>query len=128
MGRAILLAKIKMSIAFSSKSLSETETRYFQIEKEFLAITYYACKKYHNYIYGQKADLTPSNFSFFADLKKCSPARMRRRLTKKMIILSAKLNRSLRKLLKIWRSAGIGLYVWLLKAIEFYWKICVFFN
>lgn len=38
-------------IAFSSRSLNEAEERYPQIEKEMLSILY-ACKKFHNYIYG----------------------------------------------------------------------------
>lgn len=40
-------------VSFVSRSLTETEQNYAQIEKEMLAITF-AVKKYHNYIYGRK--------------------------------------------------------------------------
>lgn len=39
-------------ISFASKSLTETEIRYSQIEKEMLAICY-ACEKFHNWVYGR---------------------------------------------------------------------------
>ncbi|XP_055920525.1 uncharacterized protein K02A2.6-like [Eupeodes corollae] len=38
-------------VAYASKSLTDTETRYAQIEKELLAVVY-ACEKFKNYIYG----------------------------------------------------------------------------
>ena len=40
-------------IAFASRALTEVETRYLQIEKELLTITF-ACRKFNDYIYGQK--------------------------------------------------------------------------
>lgn len=40
-------------IAFASRSLSDVEKRYAQIEKEFLAITF-SCKRFHQYIYGRE--------------------------------------------------------------------------
>lgn len=40
-------------VAYGSKSLTEAQINYGQIEKEFLAILM-ACKKFHYYIYGQK--------------------------------------------------------------------------
>ena len=40
-------------IAYASSALSETQQRYSQIEKETLAIVF-GCKKFHQYIYGQK--------------------------------------------------------------------------
>ena len=39
-------------IAFSSKTMSETEKRYEQIKKECLAIVY-ACEKFNQYILGR---------------------------------------------------------------------------
>ena len=36
-------------ISFASRSLSDTEVRYAQIEKEFLAVVF-ACQKFHYYI------------------------------------------------------------------------------
>lgn len=40
-------------IYFASRSLSDTEVRYSQIEKEFLAVVF-ACNKFHYYIYGRR--------------------------------------------------------------------------
>ncbi|XP_050528243.1 uncharacterized protein K02A2.6-like [Daktulosphaira vitifoliae] len=45
------LLQNKSPVCFLSRSLTETEKEYAQIEKELLSITY-ACKKLHEYIYG----------------------------------------------------------------------------
>ena len=39
-------------IAFTSKSLTDTETRYANIERELLAIVF-GCEKFHKYLYGR---------------------------------------------------------------------------
>ena len=39
-------------IAFVSKSLTDTETWYANIERELLAIMY-GCEKFHTYLYGR---------------------------------------------------------------------------
>ena len=39
-------------IAFASKSLTDTERRYANIEREMLAVVY-ACEKFHAYVYGR---------------------------------------------------------------------------
>ena len=39
-------------VAYASKTLTETEVRYAQIEKEMLAI-FFACEKCRQYIYGK---------------------------------------------------------------------------
>ena len=39
-------------IAFASKSLTDTETRYANIKRELLAIVY-GCEKFHTYLYGR---------------------------------------------------------------------------
>ncbi|KAL1460274.1 hypothetical protein WDU94_012195 [Cyamophila willieti] len=40
-------------VAFSSRSLTDTEKLYAQIDKEMLSILF-SCRKYHHYIYGKK--------------------------------------------------------------------------
>ncbi|XP_039755212.1 uncharacterized protein K02A2.6-like [Pararge aegeria] len=40
-------------VEYASRTLTDTQTRYAQIEKELLAIVY-ACEKYHQYIFGKK--------------------------------------------------------------------------
>ncbi|KAB0790218.1 hypothetical protein PPYR_15451, partial [Photinus pyralis] len=52
-GIGCVLMQNKKPVCFASKSLSETEMRYAQIDKEFLAILF-ACKRFHHYIYGRK--------------------------------------------------------------------------
>lgn len=39
-------------VAFASKSLSDEETRYANIEREMLAVVY-GCERFHTYLYGQ---------------------------------------------------------------------------
>ena len=51
----VLLQKAKQEwrpVAYASRAISETETRYAQIEKEALAITW-ACEKFSTYILGK---------------------------------------------------------------------------
>ena len=52
---AVLLQENKHEwrpVAYASRAMSETETRYAQIEKEALAITW-ACEKFSTYILGK---------------------------------------------------------------------------
>ena len=39
-------------VAFASKALTDTESRYANIERELLAVVY-GCEKFHNYLYGR---------------------------------------------------------------------------
>ena len=53
---AVLFQKDKddwKPMAYASRSMSETERRYAQIEKEALAVTW-ACEKFNDYILGRK--------------------------------------------------------------------------
>ena len=71
-------------VAFASRALSETETRYAQIEKELLAIVF-ACLKFHQYIYGQdiivQSDHKPLEAIFRKPLSTTTP-RLQRMLLK----------------------------------------------
>ena len=51
-GLGCVLLQEGKPVAFASRSLTDCETRFSQIEKEFLAI-YYACTKFHNFVYGR---------------------------------------------------------------------------
>lgn len=50
-GLGAVLLQDSHPVAFSSRSLTDTEMRYAQIEKEMLSIVH-ACVKFHNYIFG----------------------------------------------------------------------------
>ena len=68
-------------ISFASRCLSETEKEYGQIEKEFLAV-FFACKKFHNYIYGRKvtiiSDHRPLESIINKDISKIGSKRLQR--------------------------------------------------
>ena len=50
-GMGAILMQGQHPIAYASKSLTTTQQKYAQIEKEMLAIVF-GCKKFHDYIYG----------------------------------------------------------------------------
>ena len=72
---ACLLQKGK-PIAYASRSLSQTEYNYAQIEKELLAVVF-ACNKFHQYIYGYptnvQSDHKPLEVIMLKPLHKVSP-------------------------------------------------------
>ena len=69
-------------VAYASRAMLEAETRYAQIEKELLAITY-GCERFHQYIYGQvvevETDHKPLVPLFVKPLSDC-PLRIQRLL------------------------------------------------
>ena len=56
-------------VAFASRALTETESRYAQIEKELLALVY-ACTKFHHYIYGRAVTVETDHQPLVTILKK----------------------------------------------------------
>ena len=52
-------------IAYASASLTETQQRYAQIEKEALAVVF-GCKKFHHYIYGKMTNIHTDHPDRFA--------------------------------------------------------------
>ncbi|KAK2714021.1 hypothetical protein QYM36_008577 [Artemia franciscana] len=56
-GLGAVLAVDDNVVAFGSRSTSETEQRYSQIEKELLAVVF-GCKHFHQYIYGRTVTIT----------------------------------------------------------------------
>ena len=47
----VVLMQAGKPIAFASKSLSDCETRYSNIEREVLAVVF-GCERFHTYVYG----------------------------------------------------------------------------
>ncbi|KAL9960046.1 hypothetical protein ACROYT_G033443 [Oculina patagonica] len=69
-------------VAYASRALTEAETRYAQIEKELLAATF-ACKKFHDFIYGRQATIETDHKPLTAIVNKplhLAPARLQRML------------------------------------------------
>ena len=70
------------SVAFASKTMTETKKRYAQIEKECLAIVY-ACEKYNQYILGKSTKIETDHKPLeiiFKKLLLCAPKRLQRML------------------------------------------------
>lgn len=72
-------------IEYASRTLTETQVRYAQIEKEMLAIVF-ACEKFHQYIYGKQRVLIESDHKPLESIFKKSldsiPARLQRMILK----------------------------------------------
>ncbi|XP_026688729.1 uncharacterized protein K02A2.6-like isoform X1 [Diaphorina citri] len=71
-------------IAYASKSLSDCQQRYSQIEKELLAIVF-GCVKYHSYIYGQSVTVHTDHKPLISIFKKSLsdvPCRLQRMMLK----------------------------------------------
>lgn len=69
-------------IAFASRALTDTETRYAQIEKELLAVVF-ACTKFKDYVYGKPTIVETDHQPLVSILKKpihAAPARLQRML------------------------------------------------
>jgi transposase InsO family protein len=52
-GIGAVLVQEGKPIAYASKAMTDTETRYANIERELLAVVY-GCQKFHTYLYGRK--------------------------------------------------------------------------
>ena len=83
---SILLQKDKNDsahvISYSSHSLTTTEQKYSQIERECLSLVY-ACKKHHIYVFGRKFKMCCNNKALVNLLKRPSsklPLRIERML------------------------------------------------
>ncbi|KAK2704983.1 hypothetical protein QYM36_017135 [Artemia franciscana] len=75
-GLGAQLSMDRATIAFASCSLSETEQRYSQMEKEMLAITF-ACKRFHLYLFGRTICMTtdhkPLELTFGKSIQRAPP-------------------------------------------------------
>ena len=81
-GLGAVLVQDNRPVAYSSRALTDTETRYAQIEKEMLAIVH-ACKKFHCFIFGKEVtvftDHKPLELIFKKQLL-AAPMRLQRML------------------------------------------------
>lgn len=81
-GLGAALVQDDKPIAFASKSLSETEKRYVNIEREMLAVVF-GCERFHTYIYGKEftveSDHKPLEMIQLKNLT-AAPARLQRML------------------------------------------------
>lgn len=81
-GLGAVLLQDNLPCAYASRSLTETQINYAQIEKELLAICF-GLNKFHQYLFGKKVvvetDHQPLITIFKKPLNKC-PARLQRML------------------------------------------------
>ncbi|KAK7907206.1 hypothetical protein WMY93_015818 [Mugilogobius chulae] len=71
-------------VAYASRTLTDTETRYAQIEKELLAVVF-ACSKFHDFIYGKTITVETDHQPLVTIIKKpihAAPARLQRMMLK----------------------------------------------
>ncbi|XP_052797485.1 uncharacterized protein K02A2.6-like [Mya arenaria] len=69
-------------LAYASKSLTQTEVNYAQIEKEMFAILF-GCKRFHHFVYGHKVNVQTDHLPLVSIFKKSintAPARLQRML------------------------------------------------
>ena len=77
-GLGAALLQNQKPVAYASRALTETETRYAQIEKEMLAIVY-ALEKFNQFTYGRHVTVYSDHKPLEAILKKplaCAPKRL----------------------------------------------------
>ena len=68
-GLGACLMQENCPVSYASRRLSDTEERYAQVEKEFLAITF-ACKKFHYFIYGRDIEIKTDHKPLISIMKK----------------------------------------------------------
>lgn len=64
-------------VAYASQTLTDTETRYGQIEKELLAVVF-ACSKFNDYVYGKPVTIETDHQLLVTILTHAAPARLQR--------------------------------------------------
>ena len=82
-GLGAALLQLQQPVSFASRALTQTETRYAQIEKELLAIVF-ACEKFDEYIFGREVVHVETDHKPLEEIFKKSlcdaPARLQRML------------------------------------------------
>lgn len=69
----------KKPVSFASRSLTDVEINYAQVEKELLAIIY-ACKKFHFFIYSRTVEVHTDHKPLVSKIKSSRIQRMRMKL------------------------------------------------
>lgn len=72
--------QVERPVAYASRTLTDTETRYSQIKKELLAVVF-ACCKFHGYMYGKPVTVETDHQPLVTIIKKpihAAPARLQR--------------------------------------------------
>ena len=81
-GLGVVLMQEGRPISFASKSLTDTESRYANIERELLAVVY-GCERFHTFLYGKPfvvvSDHKPLEMIQLKNLH-CAPPRLQRML------------------------------------------------
>lgn len=81
-GLGAVLLQDGFPIAYASRTMTATQERYAQIEKELLAVVF-ACERFHQYIYGKTVEVHSDHKPLESILKKPlakAPARLQRML------------------------------------------------
>ena len=79
-GLAAATVQANQPIAYASRAVTDTATRYAQIEKELLSVVF-DLQKFHQYTYGRKVYVTSDHKQLGSILKKplhCAPRRLQR--------------------------------------------------
>ncbi|XP_028416269.1 uncharacterized protein K02A2.6-like [Dendronephthya gigantea] len=81
-GLGAVLLQDGFPVAYASRTMTTTQERYAQIEKELLAVVF-ACERFHQYIYGKTVEVHSDHKPLESILKKplgAAPARLQRML------------------------------------------------
>ena len=81
-GLGAVLLQDGLTVAYASRTMTTTQERYAQIEKELLAVVF-ACERFHQYIYGKTVEVHSDHKPLENILKKplgAAPARLQRML------------------------------------------------
>ena len=81
-GLGAVLLQDGFPVAYASRTMTTTQERYAQIEKELLAVVF-ACERFHQYIYGKTVEVHSDHKPLENILKKplgAAPARLQRML------------------------------------------------
>jgi hypothetical protein len=81
-GLGAVLLQDGFPVAYASRTMTTTQERYAQIEKELLAVVF-ACERFHQYIYGKTVEVHSDHKLLENILKKplgAAPARLQRML------------------------------------------------